>query len=74
MKLTCQGCGKTVSIACVEGEQCLVKRLQALGVRPGASIQVLRKAPFGGPLHVRVGSTEFFMRPHEASSISVLAC
>jgi Fe2+ transport system protein FeoA len=30
--------------------------LNALGLRPGASLQLVAQAPFNGPLQVRVGS------------------
>lgn len=71
MKLSCLRCGESACVTCVEGEECLVRRLQALGVRPGKSVSVIRRAAFGGPLHLRVGSTEFFLRPREAESITV---
>lgn len=71
MKLSCLRCGESACVTCVEGEACLVRRLQALGVRPGKHVSVIRRAAFGGPLHLRVGSTEFFLRPREAESITV---
>jgi ferrous iron transport protein A len=50
----------------------LVTRLEALGIIPDKPIQVLRKSSFGGPLHLRVGSTtEVAMRRSEAQCISV---
>ena len=71
MKLSCLRCGESASVTCVQGDACLVRRLQALGVRPGKDVSVIRRAAFGGPLHLRVGSTEFFLRSREAESITV---
>ena len=52
--------------------QDLGKRLNAMGIIPDKSIQVLRKAWFGGPLHIRVGSTtEIAIRRQEAEMIQV---
>ncbi len=71
MKLSCLRCGESASVTCVQGDACLVRRLQALGVRPGKDVSVIRRAAFNGPLHLRVGSTEFFLRSREADSITV---
>ena len=50
----------------------LGKRLTAMGIIPDKIIQVLRKAWFGGPLHIRVGSTtEIAIRRQEAQMIRV---
>lgn len=50
----------------------LANRLAALGVVANKPIRVLRKAWFGGPLHVRVGlTTEIALRAHEAGMVRV---
>ena len=47
-------------------------RLQAMGLRKGRSVQVLRKAPGGDPYEVRVGSTtEIAIRKSEASLVDI---
>jgi len=55
----------------VEGE--LKKRFFALGLKEGTHIQVLRKAKFGGPMHLRVGTSELILRLKEASCICLVA-
>lgn len=50
----------------------LVARLAALGMVENQSVQVLRKALMGGPLHVLVGATtEVVIRRREAAAIWV---
>lgn len=50
----------------------LGSRLAAMGLIPDKQIQVLRKAWFGGPLHIRVGSTtEIAIRRQEAEMVRV---
>jgi ferrous iron transport protein A len=50
----------------------LGNRLTAMGIIPDKQIQVLRKAWFGGPLHIRVGSTtEIAIRRQEAEMVRV---
>jgi ferrous iron transport protein A len=46
-------------------------RLQALGLRPGQRLEVLRRAPWGGPIHVRVGMTELMLRRRDAACVAV---
>lgn len=64
------------------GAECLVlaiepqppeirSRLYALGVIPGSLITVLRLAPLGDPLQVRVGGSFLSIRKSEADAISV---
>ena len=48
-------------------------RLQSLGVIPGAEAQVLRTAPLGDPLQVRVGHTLLSIRASDAEHINVEA-
>ena len=53
-------------------EQGIVQRLAAMGVISDKPVQVLRKASFNGPLHIRVGATtEIAIRPHEAEMIVI---
>ena len=48
------------------------ERLEAMGLRKGRSVQVLRKAPGGDPYEVRVGSTtEIAIRKSEASLVEI---
>jgi ferrous iron transport protein A len=53
-----------------EQHQGLANRLEAMGIIPNKPITVLRKAWFGGPLHVRIGATtEIAIRHQEAQNI-----
>ncbi|MGD1806465.1 FeoA family protein [Dapis sp. BLCC M126] len=53
-------------------EQGIVQRLAAMGVVSDRPIQVLRKAQFNGPLHIRVGATtEIAIRLDEAEMIVI---
>lgn len=63
--------GTTALILGIQAEAVLEPRLQALGFRPGRQISIVRKAWFGGPLHVRIGTTEIIMRRQDAKAIQV---
>jgi ferrous iron transport protein A len=50
----------------VSGEQVVALRMQSMGLRVGRQIMVIRRSRLGGPLQVRVGSTDLMLRPREA--------
>ena len=58
-------------IHATHADQQLTQRLVALGFRVGKRIQVMRKASFNGPLHVRIGSTDIILRESEANLIEI---
>jgi ferrous iron transport protein A len=47
------------------------RRLTELGLRGGAEVQVLRRAPFRGPLALRVGDGVLALRLDEARGVLV---
>ena len=49
----------------------LKNRLNALGIQSGKQIKVVRRGALGGPIHVRVSTTEFVLRRAEADLICV---
>lgn len=49
----------------------LIQRLNAMGLRRGKKITVLRKAQFKGPFHIMIDTTELMIREHEASLINI---
>ena len=49
----------------------LIRRMSALGIRPGRRVEVIRRAPMGGPLQVRIGHTDLMIRREDAARISI---
>jgi ferrous iron transport protein A len=45
------------------------ERMAALGLTVGRRVALLRRAPFGGPLHLRIGPTELMIRRADACSV-----
>jgi ferrous iron transport protein A len=70
-ELTTLPLGTTASILGISAEIVVEQRLQALGFRLGKQISIIRKAWLGGPLHVRIGTTEVIMRRCDARAIQV---
>ena len=49
----------------------LRSRLHAMGVIPGANIKVVRIAPLGDPMQIKVGGTFLSMRKIDAQIVKV---
>lgn len=63
--------GDSAVIIAIHAEEGLHLRLQALGLRNGKRIELIRQASFSGPLQVRIGTTDVMLRRTEASKIEV---
>jgi ferrous iron transport protein A len=48
-------------------------RLEALGIKPGQQLKVLRRGWWSGPIHLRVGMTELMLRRIDAARIQVFS-
>jgi len=46
-------------------------RLAAMGFRVGRRVTVVRRAPLGGPIQVRLGTTDVMLRRAEADYIDI---
>ena len=58
--------GSTAVVSGLAGDALLRERLAELGFTRGTAVRVVRKAPLGDPLHVRVRSGSFAVRADEA--------
>ena len=61
--------GQTGLIKKVEGEGRLRRRLFDMGVTPGATVYLRKKAPLGDPLEVTIRNYELTLRKSEASLV-----
>lgn len=60
-------------IARIEAEPSVLRRLSDMGIRTGAAIEVVGRAPFSGPFIIRTQGATFALREGEASCIHVQA-
>ena len=63
--------GECAVIRAITAEEGLHQRLNALGFRIGKRIELIRRARFHGPLHVRIGTTDVILRSAEAHRIQI---
>ena len=61
--------GETGLIKKVEGEGRLRRRLFDMGVTPGATVYLRKKAPLGDPLEVTIRGYELTLRKSEAQLV-----
>lgn len=71
MRLTDLPLGQTARVVSVSGDSAITRRLLEMGVIPGIDLKVIRTAPFGDPIEVRVRGYSLAMRRTEASTIEV---
>lgn len=62
---------QSATILQVKAGQDLLRRMAALGIRPGRRVEVIRLAPMGGPLQIRIGHTDLMIRREDAARIDI---
>ena len=63
--------GEKGVITFVEGEGRVRRRIFDMGITPGASIQLKKKAPLGDPIEVELRGYELTLRKDEAELVTV---
>lgn len=69
--LTQVNIGDKVTVAGLEKDSTVRKRLLEMGITPGAVLQVTGKAPFGDPIEVLVRGYKLTLRKNEADAILI---
>lgn len=64
--------GTQARVIAVKGGGALTRRLMEMGLVPGAPVRVIKAAPLGDPLEVRVRGYNLALRRSEARTISVV--
>jgi ferrous iron transport protein A len=63
--------GREARVIAVNGSGSVTRRLMEMGVIPGVGVRVVKAAPFGDPIEIRVRGYSLAMRKSEADSIEV---
>ena len=71
MTLTNLPVGQDARVTAVKGNGNVARRLMEMGVIPGVAVQVIKTAPFGDPIEIRVRGYSLAMRKSEADAIEV---
>ncbi len=65
--------GVQARVISVQGRSAVARRLMEMGVVPGAPVRVIKAAPLGDPLEIRVRGYHLALRRTEAQTIIVAA-
>jgi ferrous iron transport protein A len=63
--------GQYATIETIDGPVAVLQRLLEMGLTEGEEVEVVRRAPLGDPLEIRVRGYELSLRKSEASRITV---
>ena len=63
--------GATARVTGVSGSGAIARRLMEMGVVPGAPVRIIKAAPLGDPIEVRVRGYHLALRRTEAQTILV---
>ena len=63
--------GAEAKVVKVAGRTAITRRLMEMGVVPGVAVKVIKTAPFGDPIQIRVRGYSLAMRKSEAEIIEV---
>lgn len=63
--------GERARVERIEGGGALRRRMMDMGIVPGVELEVVRRAPLGGPLQVRLKGYYLAMRREECARIIV---
>ena len=63
--------GVHARVTSVKGEGIISRRLMEMGVVPGVSVRLVKSAPFGDPIEVRLLGYSLAIRKNEAEAIEV---
>ena len=66
--------GSSAKVKAVHGQSVISKRLMEMGVIPGTEVRVVKSAPFGDPIQIRVLGYSMALRKNEAATIEITAC
>lgn len=63
--------GAKATVKNIKGESAVARRLMEMGVVPGVSVRVVKTAPFGCPLEIKVRGYNLAIRRSEAQTIEI---
>jgi ferrous iron transport protein A len=63
--------GESRTVISVSGEDAVSRRLMEMGVIPGVSVRMVKAAPFGDPLEIKVRGYSLALRRNEAQAIEI---
>jgi ferrous iron transport protein A len=63
--------GEKGKVSTVQGEGAITRRLMEMGIVPGEIVKVIKSAPFGDPMEIKVRGYHLAVRRNEAQLIEI---
>jgi Fe2+ transport system protein FeoA len=63
--------GQQLEVTDLAGDPVVLERLREIGLRPGAQVRFLQRAPFGGPYLFQLPSTLLALRREELECLNL---
>lgn len=63
--------GESRTVLSVRGQNVITRRLMEMGVIPGVAVRMVKSAPFGDPIEIRVRGYSLALRRSEAEAIEL---
>jgi len=63
--------GESRTVLSVRGEDGVTRRLMEMGVIPGVAVRMVKAAPFGDPLEIKVRGYSLALRRNESESVEL---
>lgn len=64
-------CGQEAVVSRVNGTSAVMMRLMEIGLIPGRTVSVVRRAAFGGPMQLQVDQTRVAVRTADAGCVEI---
>ena len=71
MNLANLAIGSEAKVTKIIGNNPITRRLMEMGIIPGVAVKVIKTAPFGDPIEIRVRGYSLAMRKSEAEALEV---
>lgn len=63
--------GESRTVLSIRGDGAVTRRLMEMGLIPGVSVSMVKTAPFGDPLEIRVRGYSLALRRNEAETVEL---
>lgn len=63
--------GESSTVMSVRGSDAITRRLMEMGLIPGVAVRMIKSAPFGDPIEIRVRGYSLALRRNEAESVEL---
>lgn len=63
--------GESRTVVSVNGDRAITRRLMEMGLIPGVAVRMVKAAPFGDPIEIRVRGYSLALRRSEAEAVEL---